>query len=70
MAPVHTNPEEALEMQKKLNIKTGIGIHYGTFPLADDSQDDPIIDLELAQKKDEYKYLDFRVGKNGTTWDL
>jgi L-ascorbate metabolism protein UlaG (beta-lactamase superfamily) len=61
MAPVHTDPEEALEMQRKLNIQTGIGIHYGTFPLADDSQDDPIIDLEIAKKKIEYKDLDFRI---------
>lgn len=68
MAEVHTNPEEAMKIQKELNIQTGIGIHWWTFPLADDSQDGPLIDLAKAQEKDEYKNLDFRVGPNGTVW--
>ncbi len=70
MADVHTNPEEALQMQKELQIKTGIGIHWGTFPLADDSQDDPLMDLAIAQEKDVYKNFDFRVGVNGTVWEI
>lgn len=70
MAPIHTNPEEALKMQKDLKIQTGIGIHYGTFPLADDNQDDPIEDLEKAKTLPEYHSLDFRIGPNGTVWDM
>ncbi len=61
MADIHTNPEEALMMQKKLAIKTGIGIHWGTFPLADDGQEEPLIDLAIAQEKPEFEWLDFRV---------
>lgn len=70
MADIHTNPEEALKIQKDLSIKTGIGIHYGTFPLADDSQDDPLDDLKIAQENPEYKDLDFQVGPNGSTWNI
>lgn len=70
MADIHTNPEEALMIQKKLSIKTVIGIHWGTFPLADDRQDDPLIDLAIAQEKEEYKNFDFRVGPNGTEWKI
>jgi L-ascorbate metabolism protein UlaG (beta-lactamase superfamily) len=50
MADVHTNPEEAIRMQKELHIKTGIGIHFGSFALAQDDQDDPIQDLNQALK--------------------
>lgn len=70
MADIHTNPEEALMIQKDLGIKTAIGIHYGTFPLADDSQDDPLDDLKSAQQNPLYKDLDFQVGPNGTTWNI
>lgn len=61
MAPVHTNPEEALRIQKDLGIKIAIGIHHGTFALADDDQDEPTNDLRKAQENTSYRYLDFRV---------
>ncbi|MBP9779772.1 MBL fold metallo-hydrolase [Candidatus Gracilibacteria bacterium] len=70
MADIHTNPEEALQLQYELNIKTGLAIHWGTFPLADDAQDEPIIDLAIAQEKEIYNNLDFRVGPNGTIWTI
>ncbi len=54
MAPVHTDPFEGMAIQKDLDIKKGIGIHHSTFDLADDNQDDPIIDLEAAKKQKEY----------------
>ena len=61
MAPVHTNPEEALQIQKDLQIPTVIGIHYGTFALADDDQDEPLEDLKKFQQDTVYEKLDFRV---------
>jgi L-ascorbate metabolism protein UlaG (beta-lactamase superfamily) len=70
MADIHTNPEEALMMQRDLSIKTGLWIHWWTFPLADDCQDDPLIDLAIAQEKEEFKNIDFRVGVNGTEWKI
>lgn len=70
MADIHTSPEEALRMQKDLGISTAIWIHYGTFPLADDSQDDPLEDLKKAKEAHEYQALDFRVGPNGTVWNI
>ena len=41
MGPVHTSPDQALQMHNELNVKTSIGIHFGTFHLADDHQDEP-----------------------------
>jgi L-ascorbate metabolism protein UlaG (beta-lactamase superfamily) len=48
MSPVHISPEEALEAHRVLGAQYSIGIHYGTFSLADDGQDDPLHDLNLA----------------------
>lgn len=48
MGPVHISPEEALEAHRVLNAQYSMGIHYGTFRLADDGQDDPLDDLNLA----------------------
>lgn len=70
IAKIHTWPKEALQMQIDLNIKTGLAIHWGVFALADDGQDDPINDLTLLQKRDEYRHLDFRAGPSGTVWEL
>lgn len=41
MQPVHMSPEEALRVHRELNIKRSLGIHFGTFRLADDGQDVP-----------------------------
>ncbi len=49
MASMHTSPYEGMQMQKDLRIKKAIGIHYGTFPLAADLQDEPLEDLAIAK---------------------
>lgn len=41
MGPVHMTPEQAVEVSRILNATTSIGIHYGTFALADDGFADP-----------------------------
>lgn len=40
MAQVHTSPDDAMVMKKDLAIETLIPIHFGTFRLADDKQDE------------------------------
>lgn len=64
MSPVHINPAEALEAQAILRAEYAMGIHFGTFSLADDGQYDPLIDLNLAQttgpvRRDQFWVLDF-----------
>ncbi len=39
MAPVHMAPDEAIRAHEILGAQTTIGIHYGTFQLADDGPD-------------------------------
>jgi L-ascorbate metabolism protein UlaG (beta-lactamase superfamily) len=40
MSRVHTSPTEALRAHRVLGAGTSVGIHFGTFRLADDGQDE------------------------------
>ncbi len=58
MKPVHMSPDEALRVHKELGIQTSIGIHFGTFRLAEDGQDEaPNMIKEMAPKSG----ADFRI---------
>lgn len=41
MKEVHVSPDEAFAMQERLAIQDVLAIHFGTFKLADDTQDEP-----------------------------
>ncbi len=69
MAPVHTDPFEGMLLQRELGIKKAIGIHYATFDLADDNQDEPLEDLKKAKQDPRYKNQIFEIGPSGTTWN-
>lgn len=48
MEPVHIGPSEAVKAHKILESAKSIGIHFGTFSQADDSDYDPVIGLWKA----------------------
>ncbi|MGA7521990.1 MAG: MBL fold metallo-hydrolase [Acidobacteriaceae bacterium] len=48
MGPVHMTPEQAVEARRLLDAATAVGIHYGTFALADDGYAEPANRLHLA----------------------
>ncbi len=48
MSPVHTDPAEAVAAARLLDAETSVGIHFGTFPQADDGMDEPLVDLGAA----------------------
>lgn len=48
MGPVHISPEDAVRAHEDVGAATSIAIHFGTFHLADDGQDEPIIELQRA----------------------
>ncbi len=52
MAPVHTSPEEGLKVHLESGAAKSMGIHFGTFPLADDGMSDP--ENELKKALEEY----------------
>jgi L-ascorbate metabolism protein UlaG (beta-lactamase superfamily) len=52
MAPIHTSPFDAVKIHRILDSPRSIGMHFGTFPLADDSKEDAINDLKIALEKE------------------
>jgi N-acyl-phosphatidylethanolamine-hydrolysing phospholipase D len=51
MKSMHVNPEEALSIHQDLKSKLSIGMHWNTFRLTDENQNQPPYDLFLAMKK-------------------
>jgi L-ascorbate metabolism protein UlaG (beta-lactamase superfamily) len=41
MGPVHETPAEALQAFSDLGASTGVGMHFGTFELTDEGEDEP-----------------------------
>lgn len=68
MGPVHVSPDEAIQMQRDLGVDTVIGIHFGTFHLADDEQDEPPRRVDEVLKAMADAAPDFRVPDNGTVY--
>lgn len=48
MGPVHMSPEQAVQARGILSASTAVGIHFGTFSLADDSETAPVERLQRA----------------------
>ncbi len=48
MSRVHVSPEQAVSAAETLGAATVLGMHFGTFRLADDGQDEPMQALETA----------------------
>lgn len=61
MAPMHTSPQEAVMAHKILESSYSIGIHFGTFRLADDAQNDPVENLTAALEQEQISPENFWV---------
>ncbi len=48
MGPIHMTPEQAVEARSILRAEVVLGIHFGTFALADDGENDPVDRLQQA----------------------
>ncbi|AQG81642.1 MBL fold metallo-hydrolase [Spirosoma montaniterrae] len=48
MSPVHCNPAEAVQIHEDVRSEQSVAIHFGTFPLADDGETEPVDDLRKA----------------------
>jgi len=65
MSPIHTSPADAVKFHKILNSPYSIGMHFGTFPLADDGMADPENDLRTAMEKEGVDSASFIVPEEG-----
>lgn len=51
MEPIHVDPEQAVQIHLDIGAGKSIGMHFGTFPLADDGMNEPLEELATAKKK-------------------
>lgn len=65
MSPIHTSPADAVNIHQIINSPKSIGMHFGTFPLADDGMEDPVNDLKSAMDKDGIPEGEFIMPKEG-----
>ncbi len=65
MGIYHMGPDEAVQLYKELRVEHAIPIHFGTFDLALDGQDDPTDRLDEILRKEENSQVKFTVLRNG-----
>ena len=67
MQSQHINPDEAVRIQQELQATQAIGIHWGTFELADEALDKPALDLAAARLAHNVAEDSFFVLRHGQT---
>jgi L-ascorbate metabolism protein UlaG (beta-lactamase superfamily) len=65
MSPIHTSPQDAVRIHKILGSPKSIGMHFGTFPLADDGMDEPEEILKDVLKKEGIPEMEFIAPEEG-----
>lgn len=65
MRPMHISPEEAVQVHLVLGSKQSMAIHFGTFQLADEDFEKPVLALEEALKNHKLSTNCFWVLKPG-----
>ena len=64
---VHCDPSEAIDIHNDLMAKQSIGIHWGTFPLADEDLQEPPLELARVRNLKNISVNDFFTMKHGET---
>ena len=67
MAPVHMNPDEAVEAHGALDARFSVGMHFGTFQLTDEAIDAPLAALTAARQRAGLEPAAFRTLGFGET---
>lgn len=65
MSFAHMGPADAVQAHGVLRARTSIGMHFGTFPLADDGQDDPVNTLREILAASDLHGTEFWTLENG-----
>jgi L-ascorbate metabolism protein UlaG (beta-lactamase superfamily) len=68
MSTVHQSPEQAVAAHTTLGASTSVAMHFGTFALGDDGQDEPVEALQAALRdtdpRPRFWVLDFGEGRD------
>lgn len=70
MSPIHVNPEEAIQIHKDVGAEISFGMHFGTFPLADDGMKEPVNDFSETMQKPENAGVNFKILTEGDSFRL
>lgn len=70
MSPVHVDPEEAIQVHKEVKADISFGMHFGTFPLADDGMKDPENDFIKAMQLPENEGVNFKLLSEGDVFTM
>jgi hypothetical protein len=70
MGEVHCSPREAVKAHKALGTRISVASHFGTFPLADDGEDEPVHRLAETLQEEGLTSEDFRVPGFGEGWSV
>jgi len=70
MSPVHVSPAKAVQIHQDLDSRQSVAMHFGTFPLADDGQDDPQTDLAKALSDNQIKQELFLIPEEGKIYEF
>lgn len=65
MEAIHMSPEEAVKAHSAVESRQSFGMHFGTFPMADDGMYEPIEDLRKAREKYHLGEKQFRILREG-----
>jgi L-ascorbate metabolism protein UlaG (beta-lactamase superfamily) len=65
MSSIHTSPQDAVRIHQILKSPQSIGMHFGTFPLADDGMNEPKETLKEVLKKEGIPETEFIAPEEG-----
>lgn len=65
MESIHMSPEDAVQAHLALQSQYSIGMHFGTFPMADDGMYEPLAELAKSRQKHNIPKQEFTVLKEG-----
>jgi L-ascorbate metabolism protein UlaG (beta-lactamase superfamily) len=61
MSPAHLSPQQAVRAHRILGARRSMAIHFGTFPLGDDGEHEPVEELREALEENRLTGEDFWV---------
>lgn len=67
MQPVHCTPAEAIQIHRDVRARRSLAMHFGCFPLADDSYELPMTDFRAAHAAAGLGAEDFTLPEVGAT---
>jgi L-ascorbate metabolism protein UlaG (beta-lactamase superfamily) len=70
MSPIHCSPAQAVQIHLDVKARASVATHFGTFPLADDGQAEPVVELDKALLEQGLTRNDFMVLKEGVAHHL